>query len=387
MTAADFGILNTLLSLSVIVSIPCGAITFLSAKYVAVYAAHNEFSKARKFWGTLLRYALLLGVVSFILLSFLSEFISKLLQIEQPFLIILVAFSVAFTCVSPVFSGTLQGLKRFLPYSMITIIATAVKLICSLIAMVIGWGLTGVVGLLFLNVLIPIFYGGWVLRDFLRQKPEPDTHLERAGIAQYFTGAFWIQMLILFIGNADMVFVKMFAISDTEAGIYSSGMVVGKMAMYVATAVAAAVFPMVAEEHAKGRDTRRLFFKALLYGGGASLLASLALNVFGDFVIQILFGERYMGVVPLLLPISVLIMAIVCITILTNYLMALGRMRQFAIILGVGCGVIVLLVNLFHQTISQILYSMASVLFVVFLVSFFITIQANKASPTQKGKL
>lgn len=54
--------------------------------------------------------------------------------------------------------------------------------------------------------------------------------------------------------NGDMFLVKYY-FDDTTAGIYSSVMVLGKIAMYISAAIIAALFPMVVEKVSRGEDT------------------------------------------------------------------------------------------------------------------------------------
>lgn len=90
------------------------------------------------------------------------------------------------------------------------------------------------------------------------------------------------QGCVIALTNGDILLVKAY-FDDTQAGLYSSASVIGKIAMYVSTAIVATLFPMVVEKHQKGESTEKLFWKAMLYGGGMAVICAVSMVLFGNW--------------------------------------------------------------------------------------------------------
>ena len=97
--------------------------------------------------------------------------------------------------------------------------------------------------------------------------------------------------------------------------------------------------------------------------GSASL--GRIMNVVGRPMIGLLFGERYLAAIDLLLPISFYVVPVACLTILINYLMPLGRSGFFAVSMAAGYLLIFVLVSRFHHSVAQMLYIMGGGLLLV----------------------
>ena len=125
------------------------------------------------------------------------------------------------------------------------------------------------------------------------------------------------------------------------------------------------LLPMVAERQSTGHDTRQLLKRAMLWGGGVAMLCAVGMNVVGRPLIGLLFGERYLAAIDLLLPISFYVVPVACLTILINYLMPLGRSGFFAVSMAAGYLLIFVLVSRFHHSVAQMLYIMGGGLLLV----------------------
>jgi O-antigen/teichoic acid export membrane protein len=126
---------------------------------------------------------------------------------------------------------------------------------------------------------------------------------------------------------------------------------------------------MVSEAATKNEVPKALFLKSILYGGGIAIAFALFLQLFGISALKIMFGERYLSAFPLFLPVSIFITFVTLITIEMNYFLALGRNRFLVASLFIGFVAIYSLIWVYHQSISQMLYIISSVLAIVFLAN------------------
>ena len=382
LTTVNFGNLNTLFSLSLVVSVPAGILQLIAIKYTAYYKARNEDGKASCLLHRLMRISMFAAAITFLIGFFLTGLISQVLHIDQKGYIIFIMALVSLSYITSVTNGTLQGLKRFVPFSMTSIISTTCKLIGGVTFVVLGFGLYGNIAALFMGSLGVIFFGMYMLRDLLKEKDTENSMLNKNDIKHYFQTAFWVQLMTAVLTNGDILLVKTFAANPTDAGIYSSGMVIGKISMYLATAMIAVLFPMVAEQQAKKIDTRPLFGRAILFGGGLAVAFAIVINLFGGTIIGKLFGERYAQAVSLLFPISCFVITITFVTILMNYLTARGETKFFTISLGSGFIFIIACVWHVHNSVPQMLYTMSVVLALVFLINLPSVLRTPIKEPT-----
>lgn len=369
LSVADFGVLNTLLSLSTIAAVPAGILQLIATKHAADYSAQNAWGKIRLLQQKLMRLAWITAAAFLIAGTLATPLIASVLKIHNNRYILVTLAVVAIGCLYSITNGLLQGLKRFLQYGISSVIVPVCKLAGSVCLVAVGFGLYGSLAAMALGSILCVLYGLHSLRDCRKAPLDTDVALETREIKTFFKTAFGVQIMTTLLANGDILLVRAFAANEDQVGIYSSGMVIGKIAMYVATAVVAVLFPMVAEQQAKGNDTRPLFGKAMLYGGGVSVCCAIGMNLFGRWLFPMLFGERYAQAIPLLLPISCFVVSVTFITILMNYLTAKAQTRILTVTLSSGFVLIVLLVSLFHKDIAQMLYIMSIVLFVVFFVN------------------
>ena len=146
-------------------------------------------------------------------------------------------------------------------------------------------------------------------------------------------------------------------------------MVLGKIAMYIAGAVVAALYPMVAEVYVKGKNTKGLFIKALIYGGGSASICSFGLVVFGELVIKILFGTRYQMALRYLPYVCLFIVPLTFLTVVMNFVLAIGDTKFFSITTMSGCLVLVLIIIKTHTSIESMLIVVGIILTIVTLIN------------------
>jgi O-antigen/teichoic acid export membrane protein len=288
--------------------------------------------------------------------------ISRELKIGNDILVIVTVISAVVSLFASVVLGILQGLKRFFHYGITSFLAILGKVGFSIALVLIGWQLYGPLIAIILGILISLGYGVFQIRKETQKPindvPEP---FQKKRFFQFVGKVVVIQICISLITNGDILLVKYF-FSPQEAGLYSSAMVIGKISLYAATAIVAALFPMTMEKVVKGMEAKRLLFKSLIYSGGIAVLCALVLNIFPDFIINLLYGHDYLSSASLLLPISSLVIPVTIFTILMNYQLATGKTVILSLtLIGciIGCGVVV---QFFHSSIPQMIYCLAAVL-------------------------
>ncbi len=358
----DYGRLSALLSIIAILSVISGVMTMVTAKYTVEYVHHERLHRLRYLFISILKVIAVFAGAILLLGIVFSSVISRELKIGNDILVIATVIASVVSLFTSVVLGILQGLKRFFHFGMTSFLAILGKFAFGIALVLIGLQLYGPITAIILGMFISFGYGIFQIRSqIIRPENDGPEPFPKQMFFRFVGKVIVIQVCISLITNGDILLVKYF-FSEQEAGIYSSAMMIGKISLYAATAIVAALFPMTMEKVVKGVGAKRLLFKSLLYSGGIAVLCALVLNLFPDFIINILYGQKYLSSAPLLLPISSLVIPVTIFTILMNYQMATGKTRVLSITL-IGCIVLSgVLVQFFHSSIPQMIYCLAAVL-------------------------
>lgn len=369
MSTSDYGTINALLSLSLLLSIPSGMITSLAVNMSTRYHTEGQAQKLAAFVRKLAKYSVIFAVAISAIGALLSGVISKVLQIDNYGYIIAAVLIAAVSCVTTVFTGTLQGLQRFGAYSFYSVVSMLLRLILGIVFAVIGWRVVGGLGALLLAAVGSLLYAMFMLRDIWLTPAKEKVALDKAESKRYLFQSFWFQLYLLLMSNGDVLIIKAFAPSAEAVGVYSSGSVIGKIALYISNALVIVLFPLVAEKTSQGKSTIALFKKSVALGGGTALLCSAGILLLGKPMIPLLFGERYREATELLLPIAAYVIPVALLTILINYLMPIGRVKFFAVTMGAAYIGILAATMYWCRDVAQILYVMGGALFLAFVVN------------------
>lgn len=361
-----YGVINTLVSIQAICNIPTTLMVMVTAKYAAQHTGDASEKELRGVLRLLRKYAGIIGIVMILSGIFLTPYVAQGFRLEENkyvFLIILVSAVLVF---SSVYVGCLQGRQDFFKYGMQNLINVSAKLFISIIFVLIGLEIMGVLGALMIGAILVYIYSYVYTRKYFQTKDSISDTGIKIEIRQYIVGIFCFQTCINLLTNGDMLLVKYF-FDASEAGVYSSAMVVGKITTYVSGAVVGTLFPMAALEYSQGNDTRGLLKKALLYGGGVAILCAFSMLIAGRLIISILFGDVFGEAVSYLPAICLYVVPLTFLTIIANFLVAIGRTKLVSISLVLGCVSSILISICFHNNITQMMCGVGTILLVVFI--------------------
>lgn len=139
-----------------------------------------------------------------------------------------------------------------------------------------GWKVYGIITALLLGTGIAIVYGVHYMKKYILHRDEASARhgIDLKEFLRYSFGTIVAQGCVIALTNGDILLVKAY-FDDTQAGLYSSASVIGKIAMYVSTAIVATLFPMVVEKHQKGRVRRNFSGKQCCMAGAWRLYVRL----------------------------------------------------------------------------------------------------------------
>ncbi len=379
MEVEDYGIVNTVLGLVGILTIPTTMISMVSARYTAIFAAQENTEGMVCVFHLLLRFVMMISAVLFFAGIVGIQQVTNLFGMESSGYVIGAFIIAVINLFFSITSGTLQGMKKFFPYGIQTILSAADKLVLSACFLWIGWRVYGVLAAVCLGTASAVLYGAVQIKGVIKNAVccQGRKLADLGELWKYAASAIVTQGCVIAVTNGDVLLVKMY-FTDAVTGVYASASVIGKISMYVSTAIVAALFPMAVDRHQRGEDTFLLFQKALFYGGAASTAAALVMSLLGKYVIGILFGARYQKAVLYLPYVCMFIVPLTLVTILMNYVLAVGKAKVFGISITIGAGSIFGFSALLHRTVEQIMIMSGMILTGVFIINMIWLLQAKK---------
>jgi len=223
--------------------------------------------------------------IAFLLLVFERQ-ITSYLNLPSSWLIVLLAVGSAFYVPLGTRRGYSQGEFGFRGLATNLVLEGAVRLIGSLVAVLLG---TGVIGVIAANAVAMAVSWAAIPPKLTGHAPNPIR----------FRGAFreLSQAMVFFAGqvlinNYSIVLVKHYFLA-TEAGLYAAVAMVGRVIFLVCSAVVNSMFPLVAGTTAAERKNHTVLATSLLLVLGIGSLMCLALRVMPPHVWTLFFGSKF----------------------------------------------------------------------------------------------
>jgi O-antigen/teichoic acid export membrane protein len=158
----------------------------------------------------------------------------------------------------------------------------------------------------------------------------------------------------ILINNSDVILVKRFFATD-EAGQYAALALIGRIVFFATWSVVTTMFTIVAQKQKMGEPHGHLLWISLGIVVGVSAPVILLTLIVPEFVVQVLFGERYLGVAPLVWQYALATSLYAMANVVINYRLSLGMGKEtgFAIVAGLAQ---VIGIMWFHQSLEQVVF-------------------------------
>jgi len=229
--------------------------------------------------------------------------------------------------------GALQGLRAYRPVGVSIVAEAAGRLVCGLILVAVGLGVTGA---LLGTPLAFIIVALWLERELVAVVGPVKVVAEPLRTLRSLVGDGWVPILGLFLlaslQNVDVILAK-HQLGGDAAGSYAAAAVAAKAVVWVAIGVGLHLLPEATRRAAAGLDPRPVLLRAL---GILALVATPALIIFAAFpelLLRLAFGPGFTDAANalLLLGAAMTLLAVAYLTV--QYMVALGETR-FLWVLG-----------------------------------------------------
>jgi len=140
-----------------------------------------------------------------------------------------------------------------------------------------------------------------------------------------------------------------------QAGLYAAAAILGKAVMYLPGAIIIAMFPMVAENDSRQQGSAHLFINALALTGGLSTAGALLYFLFADWIMLLLYGQKYQPAVELLRYYGFAMLPMALVMVAEHFLIAKGRVI-FAYVMILAIPFVLLAAQAYHGQLIDMVY-------------------------------
>ncbi len=286
---SQYGELAALISIFYMLNAPATVLQNVLTKFFSTLKARRADGQAKKLFLIATTYIAIVELIMvFILIPFAGA-ISGFLHLTHTIYVIWLYFIFAVFLLAIVSVSVLQGYQRFLDLTIVTNAGSVVRLVFGAIAAFFGVGWTLIANIAsnvvtYAASLIP-------LRRIVRSKEQHITLTTKSALV-YSVPTFITMTSIAALYSQDVILVKHFFVA-TEAGLYSSLSVLGKVIFFASSSVISVAFPMLAERSELNRSVAKIIAGSLAVVGGISTGVTVLYVAFPSLIVRMLYGNAF----------------------------------------------------------------------------------------------
>lgn len=342
----------TLAALTSTVGLPLGGVQVFVARHVAAETARGQrlnedgylagFSSAMFVAG--------IGLTAAFLLA--APIVQHALSIGSLWAVIFTALFALPSFLAPALIGAAQGRQQFVLVAVALGAPPIVRIVMVGAALAAGLGVSGAMAATFVaaisGVLIPFVALRHSFGPVLAWRPRISRH-ELTSLAPVVAGL----LAITALSTDDLVVAKA-AFSSHEAGLYGSASLIGRVILYLPTAIATVLLPKVSARVASRRATTDILLQSTVVTGLFCVLSTIVYAAAPHLIVKVAFGSKYEGTASLLWMFGVAMTFYALANVLLTYQLGHGRSRTSWFLLG-SAVVQAALFGLFHSSPRELL--------------------------------
>lgn len=353
LSAVEYGILASMLSLILITATPLEALRTAVAHQIALLCRLNQGYAIRhmlKHWARILGFAA--GVI--LLLGLAASYpVARFFHLPNALPVIMTVFILAGSLYMPYFAGGLQGVQSFTWMAAHGQMWAAVRYLAAWLLFLV-FHHTAVTGLAAhgIGVLASLAFGACAFYFIL--KPVPSSNAYRFSGGRYFLMSLFVLTGFAILMNADVALVKRF-FSPEEAGVFAKAATISRSIIFLPVPIAVAMFPKVVSSGLSTLTDRGILLRAVLFTTTLIVVSATLCTVAADLLWRVFTGEYPDTETRFLLRWIFWAMAPLGLTfLLMNFEIAQRRFRAPAMLVLLAI-VYVAGVALWHDTLAQVL--------------------------------
>jgi O-antigen/teichoic acid export membrane protein len=362
---ADAAILITLL---LVLSFVGMTFQIVTAKYAVLF----ENSKLNSFLSFATKYAVLIGIVLAILIVIFNKNLQTIFHTQTASMFWIFAIGLPIYFLMSVNRGLYQGKDVLNKLSVTYQFEMLSRLIITLaILFLMPFVPTSVA--IAIGIVVSFIFGLFPFQKKIVKSISivPEKLAESKGITLFFMLTAFYELTQILINNSDIILVKHY-FDNHQAGLYASLALIGRVVYFVAWMFVMLLLPKVVQLKKEGKDTMPLLFKYVGYIIVLSSFIVLFTFLFPEFVVQLMFGEQYVSIAPLLWKYALATSIFAIANIFAYYFLSIDKYVPVIISAILGTTQIGLIIA-FHNSLDQVVMMqiIAMAILLVFQLSYF----------------
>ncbi|MFH1062494.1 MAG: oligosaccharide flippase family protein [Candidatus Omnitrophota bacterium] len=372
LSPVDFGLLDKLLGLTIITTMPTGTLQAVVIKFIASFKAEKKYSNIRAFLRLFLSKLVVVGMGILLVFVIFRSAIGAYYKTDNDLLIIIVGVLLFVSTVFPLTSGALQGLEKFKSLGTASIANSLLRFGLGVLLVKLGFSVGGALTALIIAGVVTFLIAFIPLRKYFFFRPDSDEQdlnesLDLRDIVKYCFPAFIALFSFGLLTNMDLQLISPY-FSVEDAGYFAVARMIGKIILYLPGAVTIVMFPKIAAEHTQNKDTTGTLKKSLLVVGIMCCVAGAICIMFPDFMLKALAGAVYPQCIPLVMPFVISMSFYALCSVFLYYYLSVHNMK-FIYIAGVFVFVQAGLIRFFHNSLIQVMYMVCFCAIALFLIN------------------
>jgi len=371
LTPEDYGTFNALIALVMFTSMTVSPLAPTLTRFFTEYITKKDFDTLKSVCIKLVKRILGISILFIFFFALFSQSIAEFFKTEASYIVIC-GVVIGVSLLSLVFPALFQSFQKFKTYSLMGIISSFAKLVVGAALMYLGWSILGglsgylVAPVVILIISLVIIFK--VYRENISEVKSSKT-ISLVPIYKYFFPVAVVIFSFTVLTYIDVILVKHF-FSPLEAGYYSVAQVVGKIFLFLPSALAIVMFPKSTAAYINNSHSHKILYKSLLL---ASILCGIGIIVcflFPGLVLSVLTSKanpvsiRLVGLFSLAMTFYALLWLVI------NYLIATHNLKIALFLLFLAsCEAI--LIYVWHPSLITILYTLVAFSVVTFLFSLY----------------
>lgn len=371
LTPAEYGTIASLVSLSIIVSLPSSLITLITTKFVAEFNAKKETDKVAKVIKKLTLYTSIAGLVLFVGFLLGGDYLQQYLNISDKRLLVLTAFIIVIGLISSVQQGVYRGFLYFKWLTILNFATVLLKIVIGWYLIAAGYSVYGVLLALLISSLIPWLLSLWPLRFYFVHKSAASQGLRKL-ILSFSLPSFFITAASTLFMSTDLILVKHY-FSETDAGVFAAASLMGKAIYYAIAPVSTVLFSVIVQQYAKKEKLMEEFRLSLLLTAIPGILAVLVYFLVPEIIVYMFFPHAgYSGATSLIGLYGLNMFMYSLVFLFMNFFLGIEK-HTLSFLSLLAAVVQITGILLFHDSLIEILYVslvVSTILLTVYIVSY-----------------
>lgn len=346
-----YGVLESVISLFYIISIPFIPLTLVIVKFVSRYKGKHDKEAISSFYNYIRNKIFLYGIIATLGILIALPLIMSFLHINNLYFQIFMVLGFFIGLLSVLVKGTLQGIFNFFAIFVANTTETVGKLAIAVILVYLGFKALGA----FVAIILALLIGLVVSFFFIKKERLSSIGEFKDGreIFKYSIPVFLTMLGLTSLFTTDVILVRNL-FSGVESGYYAALSVLGKVIFFATFPVTMVLFPLISEKRAADKEYKNLLLTgiilALVISGGIVLLYYFLPKI----MVVLLFGEKYISIAPLLATFGIFIAIYSFCSLLANFYLSIHKTMIYVFVLAASILQIILIL-LFHKSLSEVI--------------------------------